>query len=351
MFTVKPPPNGVEAAGVLEAAPNVNPPPLAGAAGAAEAPKVNPPLEAGVVDAPPNTNGALAGLASSFTVDDAAPNAGAAVAPKLNPPLAGFGCSSFFSAEAPPKLNNGFVASPAGFVVSCAGAAPKVNGLAVSAAFGSSSFFDAAANEKAGAEADSCVFSFSGSAAFSTGFAPNVNSAGAAAAAGVAVPNVNGALAGFELSGALVSPPKENAGAGSGAFTGTLSGDLGGAPNVNVGALAGSLAVLASLEDAPKNASKPDSPADFFTSVVSAAFTGAVDPNENAGAETVAAGAVEPKVNPEAAVLGAGALFAAGIPNEKAGLSPAGADGANGDGAGGLLAAFSSSSIAACTFF
>lgn len=312
MFTLKPPPNGVEAAIVLEAAPNVKPPPLAGAAGGAEAPKVNPPLEAGVVDAPPNTNGALTGLASSFTADDAAPNAGAAVAPKLNPPLAGFGCSSFFSAEAPPKLNN---ASPAGFVASSAGAAPKVNGLAVSAAFGSSSFFDPAANEKAGADAESCDFSFSGSAAFSTGFAPNVNSAGAAAAAGVAVPNVNGALAGFELSGALVSPPKENAGAGSGTFTGTLSGDLGGAPNVNVGAVAGSLAVLASLEDAPKNASKPDSPAGFFTSVVSAGFTGAVDPKENAGAEAGAevgaAGAVEPKVNPDASVLGAGALLAA----------------------------------------
>ena len=129
------------------------------------------------------------------------------------------------------------------------------------------------------------------------------------------MPNVNGALAGFELSGALVSPPKENAGAGSGTFTGTLSGDLGGAPNVNVGAVAGSLAVLASLEDAPKNASKPDSPAGFFTSVVSAGFTGAVDPKENAGAEAGAevgaAGAVEPKVNPDASVLGAGALLAA----------------------------------------
>ena len=154
MFTLKPPPNGVEAAVVLEAAPNVKPPPLAGAAGGAEAPKVNPPLEAGVVDAPQNTNGALTGLASSFTADDAAPNAGAAVAPKLNPPLAGFGCSSFFSAEAPPKLNN---ASPAGFVASSAGAAPKVNGLAVSAAFGLSSFFDTAANEKAGADAESCL--------------------------------------------------------------------------------------------------------------------------------------------------------------------------------------------------
>ena len=76
-----------------------------------------------------------------------------------------------------------------------------------------------------------------------------------------------------------------------------------------------------------------------------------MDPNENAGGEAVAAGAVEPKVKPEAPVLGVGALLAEGIPNENAGLSPAGADGANGDGAGGLLAAFSSSSIADCTFF
>lgn len=184
--------------------------------------------------------------------------------------------------------------------------------------------------------------------------APKENGAAAGALAagaalgGVAPNEKAGVLAGFSFSVAAAGaedPPKVNAGAGSGAFSGAFSGDLGGAPKVNVSALAGCSAVFAS-EDAPRKANKPDSPPVFGFSA-SAGLAGAVTPKENAGFSLApdAAGAATPKENPPE-LDAAGALLAAGIPNENAGFSPAGGAAANGDGAG-ACAAFSSSSMAA----
>lgn len=183
--------------------------------------------------------------------------------------------------------------------------------------------------------------------------APKENGAAAGALAagaalgGVAPNEKAGVLAGFSFSVAAAGaedPPKVNAGAGSGAFSGAFSGDLGGAPKVNVGALAGCSAVFAS-EDAPRKANKPDSPSVFGLSA-SAGLAGAVTPKENAGFSLAPdAVGVTPKENPPELDV-AGALLAAGIPNENAGFSPAGGAAANGDGAG-ACAAFSSSSMAA----
>ena len=202
-------------------------------------------------------------------------------------------------------------------------------------------------NVNAGAEADNSDLDVDTSGAFSTGFAPKLKGAAGVvdvvAAVDAAPPNVKPPLAGFVVT---VDPPNVNAGAGSGAFTGTFSGDLGGAPNVNVGALAGASEAFFSCEDPPKNASSPDSPAGFAGS---AGFAGAVTPKENGAAPVDGAGtgAVDPNEN--AAPLLAPA---AGMPNENAGLSPAAGAGANGDGLAGAAApAFSSSSIAAWTFF
>lgn len=394
-FTLSPPPNGFDEAGALVEAPNVNPPLLA--AGAVAPPKPDAPLAA--AELAPKVKGALAALASleapnvkppaagfgasSFVVTADAPNvkppaagfgvSSFAAAPKLKPPeagfvasleppnekpplLAGFDGSSFavvaavapkvkpvdtgfgsslaavvealnvsgvlvglgalsFASRVPPKVNKGFAAS------SFAGVAPKVKGVEAEA---SVIFVDAGA--KAGADAENFSF-FSGSAVF----APKENEATGTAE--------------FDSG-----PPNLNAGFGSGSFTGTFSGDFGGTPNVNVGALAGCEAVFVSLDDAPKKARNPESDAGF---AASAGFAGAVVPNENGAEAPDAAGAVEPNEKGAAVALGAADELAVGIPNEKAGLSPVAAGaGANGDGvAAGFGAAFSSSSIAACTFF
>jgi hypothetical protein len=343
---------------------------------------------AGVEDAP-NVNGRSAGFesfsASFVAADEAAPNAGVVVAaPKLNVPLADLGASALASAKgAAPKVN-GFGSSLALLSSSFDVDAPKVKGFGAEdcSPLVASSVVVAPPNEKAGADADRVDFwsTFGSSAVLISGFCtPKVNGVALAAfpeVSGPEAPKENGAAeSGFDDSGAL-EPPNVKAGTGCGALTGTLSGDFGGAPNVNVGALAGRSAVFAALEEAPRNASNPESPPAGFEPSASAGFAGAVEPKENVGAAPVAAGAVDPKEKPALPAPCAGSLVFTGVllgmPNENAGLgsssvllagagipkekglgfvSPLDAADTNGDGAGGLSAAFSSSSIASCTFF
>ena len=280
MFTDNPPPKGL-VPGVFEvaAAPNVNPPPLdCGADATEEAPNTKPPVDALVVagvDDAPNVNGRLAGFesfsASVVAPDEAAPNAGVvAAAPKLNPPLADLGASALASAAgAAPKVK-GFGSPCAVLSSSFEVDAPKVKGFGAEdcSPLVASSAVAAPPNEKAGADADRVDFwsTFGSSAGLLSGFcAANVNGVALAAfpeVSGPEAPKENGAEeSGFDFddSGAL-EPPNVKAGSGCGALTGTLSGDLGGAPNVNVGALAGRSAVFAALEEAPRNASNPESP-------------------------------------------------------------------------------------------
>lgn len=351
VFTLNPPPKGFALAGLAASllAPNTNPPLLAAAGALApnEKPPLAAPLLAGALA--PNLNaGALSGLLSLAAPVDV-PNAGADAPPKLKPAAAGLAdsllsfASSAFVAVAPKVKAAGLGAASPAF------APPKVNGAVVAGvdAAGASAL---APNVNAGAEADNSDLDVDNSGVFSTGFAPKLKGAAGVvdvvAAVDAAPPNVKPPLAGFVVSLVTVDPPNVNAGAGSGAFTGTFSGDLGGAPNVNVGALAGASEAFFSCEDPPKNASSPDSPAGFAGS---AGFAGAVTPKENGAAPVDGAGtgAVDP--NEKAAPLLAPA---AGMPNENAGLSPAAGAGANGDGLAGAAApAFSSSSIAAWTFF
>lgn len=148
---VNPPLLDCGAAAAADEAPNTKPP-------------VDALVVAGVEDAPNvngRSAGFESFSASVVAPDEAAPNAGVVVAaPKLNPPLADLGASALASATgAAPKVN-GFGSSLAVLSSSFDVDAPKVKGFGAEdcSPLVASSVVVAPPNEKAGADADRVDF-------------------------------------------------------------------------------------------------------------------------------------------------------------------------------------------------
>jgi len=393
---VKPP---AEAAGCE--APNPNPPPppkpppVAAGAAAASAPNAgaedaapnagagtgapngvdDPAPNAGAEDAAPNAGAEDA--APNAGAEDAAPNAGVGAkevtgAPNVNAPVEAAGADSDAAAADAPKPETG--------------APPKVNGGGAAAATGAFSV----ASESELAPPNMFPVDCAAGAVVLAG-APNVNAAATGFGALASFVSVAAALKPKDVAGPEATAPKLNAGAEAlrGEFDAVTAGVEGGAPNANglaevssfSAGFSGSLGFETGKPNVNGVAAGTAGVRDLSgTTGVSEGFSASGFPDPKMGAETpkekaaVAAGAGgstaagfsgsfgfsavgKPKENAGAGAGAASVFTGAPTPNVKAPGAAVVADGgAKGDCAAGAAARatpflFSSSSIAAFTFF